>query len=92
MTSDLRRKLYPRSRATKNVRRIIRRLRKGGYHSRTDNRGNKWPRTFLAVIGNALERMAARRKVGGWRYLPAHVGRDTSARERRYYLSMRLDK
>ena len=75
----LHRALHPRSRASKNVRRIIRRLTHNGWHPRTDRRGNKWPTTFLAVIGNALERMAARRKVGGWKYLPAHVGKRTDS-------------
>lgn len=83
----LHRALHPRSRAAKNVRRIIRRLTRSGWHPRTDRHGNKWPTTFIAIIGNALERMAARRKVGGWKHLPAHVGRDVSERERRYYLS-----
>ena len=70
MTPRLHRALHPRSRAAKNVRRIIRRLVHNGWHARTDRRGNKWPTTFPGIIGNALERMAARRKVGGWKYLP----------------------
>lgn len=74
MTPRLRRALRPRSRASLNVRRIVRRLCHDGWRPRRDDRGNPWPSTFLAIIGNALERRAARRKLGGHKHLPRHVG------------------
>lgn len=74
MTLRLRRALCPRSRASVNVGRIVRRLAHQGWHARTDTRGNKWPSTFRGIIGNALERMAHRRKNGRNAWLPAHVG------------------
>ena len=49
-----------------------------------DARGNGWPATFLGCIGNVLDRRAARRKLGGHKYLPAHVGKSQRAREERH--------
>lgn len=85
MTPRLRRALRPVSQASRNVRRILHRLAHDGWHARTDYRGNKWPRTFAGCIGNALERRAARRKLGGHRYLPEHVGDKARSRSDRYW-------
>lgn len=74
MSPRLRRALRPRSRASLNVRRIVRRLVHDGWRPRLDASGSPWPPTFLAIIGNALERRAARRKLGGRKHLPRHVG------------------
>ena len=79
----LRRILRPSSRASREVVRIHR-LAHDGWHTRRDARGNGWPATFRGCIGNALERRAARRKLGGHKYLPAHVGKSQRAREERH--------
>ena len=84
MSPRLRRALRPRSRASLNVARIVRRLTHEGWHPRVDAWGNPWPTTFRAIIGNALERMAARRKLGGHKHLPSHIGKGERARWERH--------
>lgn len=59
----LRRRLHPRSKAARNVRRMIRRMRyDGGWSVPLDERGNRRPATFLGLIGVILQRRAAARK------------------------------
>ena len=84
MPPRLRRILRPSSRASREVVRILHRLTHDGWHTRRDARGNGWPATFMGCIGNVLERRAARRKLGGHKYLPAHVGKSQRAREERH--------
>lgn len=84
MSPRLRRALRPRSRASTEVARIVRRLVHEGWHPRHTARGTLWPPTFIAVIGNALERRAARRKLGGHKHLPSHIGKGERARWERH--------
>lgn len=61
----LQRRLRPRSRASRNVRRILRRMRHhGGGTPPRDEKGNRRPATFLGMIGRVLELRAHRRKPG----------------------------
>ena len=63
--STLRRRLKPWSRASWNVRRILRRMRHhGGGIPPRDDRGNRRPCTFIGMIGRVLELRSHRRKVG----------------------------
>jgi hypothetical protein len=67
------RRLHPRSPASWNVRRIIRRMRHdGGGTPPRDERGNRRPGTFLGIIGRVLQIRAWRRKVGR-RPFPRHL-------------------
>lgn len=75
MSPRLRRVLHPVVMAERKLVRILLRLVHAGVHPRIDCNGRPWPYTFAGVVGNALERRAARRKVGGWRHLPLHVGK-----------------
>lgn len=59
----LRAKLYPLSPASRNVKRIFRRMRHyGGGTPPFDSRGNRRPCTFRGMVGMVLQRMAAHRK------------------------------
>lgn len=75
MSPRLRRVLRPVVLTERKLIRILRLLAHAGVHPRTDRSGRPWPYTFAGVVGNTLERRAARRKVGGWRHLPKHVGK-----------------
>ncbi len=75
MSPRLRRALRPVVLVERKLVRILLRLAHAGVHPRIDRSGRPWPHTFAGVVGNALERRAARRKIGGWRHLPLHVGK-----------------